>query len=185
MADTADLAERSSLLYAGTAVADGEGVAVVVATGADTELGRLVRMVAEEAEPPTPLQRSLSRLARAVLVLAIAASVGVPLVGLITGQDPRQMLLSGLTLAFATIPEELPILVVLLAVGGRQLARRGALLRRLRAGETLGSVTTVVTDKTGPPAYPGDATPPSPPGPPPRWPRVSWPRSPPPAPRSD
>jgi Ca2+-transporting ATPase len=83
-------------------------------------------------------------------VLAGAASVLAPVVGLLAGQPLTDMILPGLTVAFATVPEELPILVViLLAVGGRQLARRGALLRRLRAGETLGAVTVVVTDKTG------------------------------------
>ncbi len=146
----ADLAERSSMLYAGTLVVAGEGTAVVVATAGQTELGRLGRMVAGEREPATPLQKALARLSRVILAAAVAASVLVPLVGLAHGQDVRDMLLAGLTLAFATIPEELPILItVLLAVGGRQLARRGALLRRLRAGETLGVVTTVVTDKTG------------------------------------
>src|SRR6266545_575366 len=80
----------------------------------------------------------------------IDASGLVPLVGVLRGQPLRPMVLAGLTLAFATIPEELPILVtVLLAVGGRRLAQRGALLRRLRAGETLGALTVVVTDKTG------------------------------------
>jgi Ca2+-transporting ATPase len=74
----------------------------------------------------------------------------VPAIGVARGQPLKQMVLAGLVLAFATIPEELPILVtVLLAVGGRRLARRGALLRRLRAGETIGAVTAVVTDKTG------------------------------------
>ncbi|MER3412092.1 MAG: hypothetical protein C4305_07245, partial [Thermoleophilia bacterium] len=146
----APLAERSSLVFAGTRVVSGEGLGVVVATGAETELGRLGRMVAEEREPPTPLERAMSELARTVLLAAIAASVIVPLVGLLRGQPFTQMLLAGLTLAFATIPEELPILVsVLLAVGGRRLARRHALLRRLRAGETIGAVTAIVTDKTG------------------------------------
>ncbi len=141
------LAGRSSLLHAGTAVAAGEGTAVVVATGQATELGKLA---AEAREPPTPLQSAMSQLARAVLVAAIAASVLVPAVGLAAGQPWRDMLLAGLTVAFATVPEELPILItLLLALGGRQLARQGALLRRLRAGETLGAVTTVVTDKTG------------------------------------
>lgn len=144
------LAERSSLLYAGTAVVAGEGRAVVVATGAASQLGQLGGLVATTREPPTPLQRALAQLARAVLVAAIAASVLVPAVGVAMGQPWRDMLLAGLTVAFATVPEELPILItVLLAVAGRQLARRGALLRRLRAGETLGAVTTVVTDKTG------------------------------------
>jgi Ca2+-transporting ATPase len=144
------LGGRSGMLHAGTAVVTGDGRAVLTATGADSELGRLGRLVADTREPPTPLQRALSQLARTVLVIAVAASVAVPLVGVLAGQPVRDMLLSGLTVAFATVPEELPILVVvLLAVGGRQLARRGALLRRLRAGETIGAVDVVVTDKTG------------------------------------
>jgi Ca2+-transporting ATPase len=144
------LAGRSSLLHAGTAVVAGEGRAVVVATGPATELGLLGRLAAETREPATPLQAAMSQLARAVLVAAVAASVLVPAVGLAAGQPWRDMLLAGLTVAFATVPEELPILItLLLALGGRQLARQGALLRRLRAGETLGAVTTVVTDKTG------------------------------------
>jgi Ca2+-transporting ATPase len=144
------LAGRSSLLYAGTAVIAGESNAVVVATGPATELGKLGRLTAETREPATPLQSAMVQLARVVLVAAIAASVLVPAVGLAAGQPWRDMLLAGLTVAFATVPEELPILItLLLALGGRQLARRGALLRRLRAGETLGAVTTVVTDKTG------------------------------------
>jgi P-type Ca2+ transporter type 2C len=146
----APLAARSSMAFAGTAVVDGQGMAVVVATGATSELGRLGRMVASEREPATPLQKTMREFARVILVVAIAASVLVPLLGVLRGQPLREMVLAGLTLAFATIPEELPILVtVLLAVGGRRLARRGALLRRLRAGETLGAVTVVVTDKTG------------------------------------
>ena len=146
----APLAERAAVLYAGTAVAAGDGAAVVVATGPRTELGQLGKLVRQEKEPPTPLQRSLAQLAKVVLVFAVAASIVVPVAGLLTGRSWHEMLLDGLTIAFATVPEELPILVtVLLAVAGRQLARRGALLRRLRAGEALGSVTVVVTDKTG------------------------------------
>ena len=144
------LAERTGMLYAGTSVLSGEARAVAVATGPGTELGRLGRLVATEHEPPTPLQRALRRLARVVLIAAITVSVAVPALGLLTGQDPRTMLLSGLALAFATVPEELPILVtLLLAVGGHRLARHGALVRRLRTAETLGAMTTVVTDKTG------------------------------------
>jgi len=146
----ADLAERTSMVHAGTAIVAGEARAVVVATGAHSELGVLGRLVESTGEPPTPLQLALSQLARAALVAALVASVVVPVVGVLAGQPWRDMLLVGLTVAFATVPEELPILItVLLAVGGRQLAARGALLRRLRAGETLGAVTTVVTDKTG------------------------------------
>ena len=146
----APLAERSSLLHAGTAVVAGVGEGVVVALGADTEIGRLGRMVAEAKEPPTPLQRAMAELARAALIVAVTASVLVPLIGVARGQPVREMLLDGLTLAFATIPEELPILVtVLVAIGGLRLARHGVLLRRLRAAETVGAITVLLADKTG------------------------------------
>jgi Ca2+-transporting ATPase len=144
------LAERSSLLHAGTAVAAGVGEGVIVGLGADTEIGRLGRLVAEAREPPTPLQRAMAELARAALVVAVAASVLVPLVGVIRGQPLREMLLDGLTLAFATIPEELPILVtVLVAIGGLRLSQHGVLLRRLRAAEAVGAMTVLLADKTG------------------------------------
>lgn len=146
----APLAERTSMVYAGTNVVAGEGRAVVTATGPTTEVGRLGRSVARERPPATPLQSAMAELSRVVLIIAIGASVLVPAVGVAAGRPVREMLLAGLGLAFATIPEELPILVtVLLAIAGRQLARRGALLRRLDAGETIGAVTMVVTDKTG------------------------------------
>ena len=146
----APLAERWSVLYAGTAVVAGAGEGVVVAVGDETEIGRLGRLVAEAKEPPTPLQRAMAELARAALIVAVAACVLVPLLGLLRGRSPREMLLEGLTLAFATIPEELPILVtVLVALGGLRLARQGVLLRRLRAAEAVGAMTVLLADKTG------------------------------------
>ncbi len=146
----APLAERSSVLYAGTAVVAGAGAGVVVALGDETEIGRLGRLVAEAKEPPTPLQGVMSELARVALVVALAACVLVPLVGVLRGQHPREMLLDGLTLAFATIPEELPILVTaLVALGGLRLAQHGVLLRRLRAAEAVGAITVLLADKTG------------------------------------
>src|SRR6185312_11558039 len=146
----APLAERSSLLHAGTAVVAGAGEAVVVALGEDTEIGRLGRLVREAKEPPTPLQRAMAELARAALIVAVAACVLVPLIGVLRGQPAREMLLDGLTLAFATIPEELPILVTaLVALGGLRLAQHGVLLRRLRAAEAVGAVTVLLADKTG------------------------------------
>ena len=146
----APLADRSSMVYAGTAVVAGAGEAVVAAAGDETEIGRLGRLVAEVHEPPTPLQRVMGELARVALIIAVACCVIVPLIGVLRGQPLREMLLSGLTLAFATIPEELPILVtVLVAIGGLRLAKSGVLLRKLRAAEAVGAMTVLVTDKTG------------------------------------
>ncbi|MBO0769088.1 MAG: HAD-IC family P-type ATPase, partial [Solirubrobacterales bacterium] len=148
-ADT-PLSERSSLLHAGTVVVAGAGEGVVVALGEDTEIGRLGKLVAEAKEPPTPLQRAMAELARAALIVALAACVLVPVLGLLRGQPPRVMLLDGLTLAFATIPEELPILVTaLVALGGLRLAGQGVLLTRLRAAESVGAITVLLADKTG------------------------------------
>src|SRR3954463_7065128 len=148
-ADT-PLAERSSVLHAGTAVVAGAGEGVVVGVGDETEIGRLGRLVAQAKEPPTPLQRAMAELARAALIVAVAACVLVPLLGVLRGQPAREMLLDGLTLAFATIPEELPILVTaLVALGGIRMARHGILLRRLRAAEAVGAMTVLLADKTG------------------------------------
>ena len=144
------LAERSSVMHAGTAVVAGAGEGVVVALGDDTEIGRLGRLVAQAKEPPTPLQNAMAELARAALIVAVTACVLVPLLGVLRGQPAREMLLSGLTLAFATIPEELPILVTaLVALGGLRLAQHGVLLRRLRAAEAVGAMTVLLADKTG------------------------------------
>ncbi len=146
----APLAERSSVLYAGTAVVAGGGAGVVVALGDETEIGRLGRLVTHAKEPPTPLQGVMAELARVALIVALTACVLVPLVGVLRGRHPREMLLDGLTLAFATIPEELPILVTaLVALGGLRLARHGVLLRRLRAAEAVGAITVLLADKTG------------------------------------
>jgi len=146
----APLAERSSMLHAGTAVVAGAGEGLVVAVGDETEIGHLGRLVAQAKEPPTPLQGAMAELARAALIVAVTACVAVPLLGVLRGQPPREMLLDGLTLAFATIPEELPILVtVLVALGGLRLAQHGVLLRRLRAAEAVGAMTVLLADKTG------------------------------------
>ena len=148
-ADT-PLAERSCVLHAGTAVVAGAGEGVVVAVGAETEIGRLGRLVAEAQEPPTPLQGAMAELARAALIIAVTACVSCRCIGVLRGQPAREMLLDGLTLAFATIPEELPILVtVLVALGGLRMAQHGVLLRRLRAAEAVGAMTVLLADKTG------------------------------------
>ncbi len=149
-ADT-ELGDRRNLAFGGTVVVAGKGRGVVVATGPETELGRIARLAQAAREPSTPLQLHLRELAGWLLWLALGFSVLIPVLGVfVAGQPPREMLLTGLTLAFATIPEELPILVtIVLGLGAYQLARRRAIARRLQAAETLGSVSVVGTDKTG------------------------------------
>ena len=150
VATDAALAERSSMLFKGTAVTRGSGDAVVVATGMATELGTISSLV-DEAEPEaTPLEKRLDRLGRRLigLTLAIAAFVAVTVV--LSGRSLYLAIEIGIALAVATIPEGLPIVAtVALARGMWRMARRNALVEQLAAVETLGSTTIILTDKTG------------------------------------
>lgn len=139
------------MAYSSTLVTSGKGMGVVVGTGADTEVGRIAGLVRQAREPKTPLQTGLDQLSKWLVWVALGFSLLVPLMGvLLAGRPVREMVLVGLTLAFATIPEELPILITMvLGLGAFRLAKRNAIVRSLRAAETLGSVSIVVTDKTG------------------------------------
>jgi Ca2+-transporting ATPase len=138
-------------LRAGTHVLRGRAVAVVTAVGRTSTLGRVASLVGEAEPQRTPLQDQMSELARRFLVVAAVASLLVPAVGWLTAAQPlRDLLLTGLTLAFASVPAELPVLVVaILGLGSLRLAAQGAIVRRLSATETLGTTTLICTDKTG------------------------------------
>ncbi|BDG60880.1 cation-translocating P-type ATPase [Caldinitratiruptor microaerophilus] len=138
-------------VFRGTAVVRGEGVARVAATGLETELGRITGLTRAARPPRTPLQKMMKALSRTLAAVALAFAVLIPLLLRRTSALPwPQAVLTGLSLAFATIPEELPILVTMvLGLGSLRLARERALVRRLQAAETLGHVTAIVTDKTG------------------------------------
>lgn len=139
-----------SQLKAGTHVLRGRGTAVVTAAGRESNLGRVAAMVEATVAQQTPLQRQVIALTNGLLIAAVSVSVLAPLIGAIRGQSLREMLLSAPTLAVATIPAGLPILlVIVLVLGSKRLARRGAIVRHLSAAETLGATTLVCTDKTG------------------------------------
>jgi Ca2+-transporting ATPase len=149
--DMTALAERSNMLYAGTTVTRGRGTAIVVATGMHTELGQVVGIVREIKQPRTLLQQTMRELSFVLVWVALGFSVLVPLLGvLLAGEPLRLMLLTGLSLAFSIIPEELPIIItIVLALGAYRLVHQHAIVKRLQAVETLGAVTTIATDKTG------------------------------------
>jgi calcium-translocating P-type ATPase len=150
VAPAAELAERASLVFAGTSVTAGRGRAFVVATGRRTELGTVAGLVARAVPPPTPLQRRLGRLARAMVAAGLAITVVLMLGMLGHGASAREGFLVGVAVAVAAVPEGLAATVTIaLALGARAMAQRGAIVRRLSSIETLGETTVICTDKTG------------------------------------
>jgi len=141
--------EASSLLSAGTVVVRGRGVAAVTATGASSALGRIAALLDDRREP-TPLQHRLAALGRVLASVTLALCVLVFALGLVRGLPLGTMAVTAIGLAVAAVPESLPAVVTLaLALGARRMAARHALVRRLPAVETLGSVSVLATDKTG------------------------------------
>jgi Ca2+-transporting ATPase len=144
------LPERLDMVYLGTTVLSGSGAAVVTATGSATELGRIGHLVATAGSRATPLERQVEALGRRLIVLVIGVCAVVGVAGILHGEPVGLMLETAISLAIAAVPEGLPAVVsVALAAGLWRLARRGALVRRLAAVETLGSTTVICADKTG------------------------------------
>ncbi|WP_328404295.1 cation-translocating P-type ATPase [Streptomyces sp. NBC_00390] len=140
---------EAATLSAGTVVVRGRGVAEVTATGSASALGRIAALLVGRLEP-TPLQRRLASLGRVLAVVTLALCVLVFGLGLLRGQGLGTMAVTAISLAVAAVPESLPAVVTLaLALGARRMAARHAVVRRLPAVETLGSVTVLGTDKTG------------------------------------
>ena len=147
--DTA-VADRRNMLYSGTLVTHGTGTAIVVSTGAQTELGEIHRLVGAADVLATPLTRKLAGFSRILTVVILGLAVVTFVVGVLRGEPAAQMLTAAVALAVGAIPEGLPAAVTItLAIGVGRMARRRAVVRRLPAVETLGSTTVICTDKTG------------------------------------
>ena len=149
------LAERSNMVFKGTAVVQGTGVAVVTATGMATEMGRIAHLLAATPEAATPLQQEVRQigrmLGRAVLLIALVVVLSVLLLTEVrTLAEVEAVLLLGVSLAVAAVPEGLPaILSLVLSIGVQRMAARQAIVKKLSSVETLGSASVICTDKTG------------------------------------
>ncbi len=144
------LAQRRAIAYGGTSVVGGRGEGIVVATGSATEFGRIAGQLTTRERRRSPVQRELDRLVRILLVVAIGLIAFTTGIGFARGHPVGENVLAGISSAIAAIPEEPPVLLaVILGLGAYRLLRRGVLVRRLNAEETLGAVDLIVTDKTG------------------------------------
>jgi len=144
------LGDRLNMVYMGTIAIYGRGTAVVTSTGMDTQLGKIADMLQSVGSEKTPLQHRLEQLGRTLALAALVLVAIVFLLGLLRGDDVRILIMTAISMAVAAIPEGLPAVVTIaLALGAQRMLQRRALIRKLPAVETLGSVTVICSDKTG------------------------------------
>jgi Ca2+-transporting ATPase len=142
--------DRKNMIFAGTAVTYGRGRAVVAATGMQTEFGQIAQLLQAVESGKTPLQHNLDHVGHLLARAALVVVAVIVALGLLRGQDFIEMLIFGIALAVAVVPEALPAVVTIsLAIGVQKMVRRNALIRRLSAVETLGSTSVICSDKTG------------------------------------
>lgn len=144
------LGDQENMAFMGTLVTKGNGIGIVVATGMKTEMGKIAHLLQTQESTVTPLQLRLEQLGKILIVLALMLTALVVVIGLFRGFDLYTMVISGVSLAVASIPEGLPAIVtVALALGVQRMIRRKAIVRKLPAVETLGCASVICSDKTG------------------------------------
>lgn len=144
------LADRDNLVYMGTVAEDGRGKAVITGTGDKTEIGKINCLVRETKEDKTPYQKKLAHFSKIVGIIIGAICIGIFAEGMLTGGEFVEMFTTAVAIAVASIPEGLPVaMTVILALGMQRIFKKGGLVRKLAAAETLGSTSIIATDKTG------------------------------------
>ena len=148
--ENAPLGDRSTMIFSGCSVTYGTALAVVTATGMDTEMGKIANLLESAEEGKTPLQEKLAKLGKYLGVVALAACAIIFVIGLINDIEPLDIFMTAVSLAVSAIPEGLPAIVtIVLSIGVQRMVSKNAIIRRLPAVETLGSASVICSDKTG------------------------------------
>ncbi len=148
--ETAPLGDRSNMVFSGCSVTYGTAVAVVTATGMDTEMGKIANLLNNEEDGQTPLQKKLAQLGKYLGVMALVACAIIFVVGIANGIPALEIFMTAVSLAVSAIPEGLPAIVtIVLSIGVQRMVKKNAIIRRLPAVETLGSASVICSDKTG------------------------------------
>jgi Ca2+-transporting ATPase len=144
------ISDRNNLVMASSIVTSGRGVAIVVHTGMDTEVGHIAKMIMQDDAPQTPLQKRLAKTSKSLGIAALIICVIIFIIGIIRDHNIFDMFMTSVSLAVAAIPEGLPAIVtIMLSLGVQRMAKKNAVIRKLPAVETLGSATVICSDKTG------------------------------------
>ena len=148
--ERAAIGDRTNMVFSGCSITYGTAIAVVTATGMDTEMGRIANLLDEEEDGQTPLQQKLAQLGKYLGIMALAACGVIFVVGLFNNLDPMHLFMTAVSLAVSAIPEGLPAIVtIVLSIGVQRMVKKNALIRRLPAVETLGGASVICSDKTG------------------------------------
>ena len=148
--EKAPLGDRTNMIFSGCSITNGTATAIVTATGMDTEMGKIANLLDGESDTQTPLQKKLAQLGKYLGIIALACCAIIFVVGLVNDLNPLHMFLTAVSLAVSAIPEGLPAIVtIVLSIGVQRMVKRGALIRRLPAVETLGGASVICSDKTG------------------------------------
>ena len=146
----APIGDRTNMVFSGCSITYGTATAIVVATGMDTEMGKIANLLDNESDAQTPLQKKLADLGKYLGIVAIAACAIIFFVGLLNSIPPLEIFMTAVSLAVSAIPEGLPAIVtIVLSIGVQRMVKKNALIRRLPAVETLGGASVICSDKTG------------------------------------